>query len=161
MDAHVEFIFFAKLLSVSDVALATNTNGCPLVMKATLIEDWTKKSKACLKNSDKFSLFHRSICCCLYICCPSQDGEECPLLPLCLVLCCHRFHRVHHHCFRPWGMENPVLRPRSLDADIDCCPGYRWPGLPHKGPTDREGWTCGPDEDCGCGTGFHLSVYFL
>lgn len=108
-----------------------------------------------------FGFLYRSYRCCLYNGYPSQDWEECPLLPLCLVLRCHWIHRVHHHRIRPWGMENPILWSRSLDAHVDRCPRHCRPNLPYEGPADRKGRTRGPDEDCGCGAGVHLPVHIL
>lgn len=67
---------------------------------------------------------------------PSQDWEGRPLLPLRLVLRRHRLRRMRHHRIRPRGVEAAALRPRSLDADADCCSGHRWPDLPHQSPTD-------------------------
>ena len=162
-----EFSFWVDLSSkspqndpkCSDLNMVNLSNSYKFLIM--LVFNFHHSSDCCIHSISYFWFVLRSCWGRFYLRCPSQDREERPLLPLCLVLRCHRFHWVHHHCIRPWGMEDPVLWPRSLVADADCCPGYRWPELPHEGPADRESRTRGLGEDCRRGAGIPLPVHFL
>ena len=91
----------------------------------------------------------------------AQNGQECPLLPLGVVLRRHRPGRVPHRAHGAGAVGTAAVRPRPLDPHADRRAGHRRPELPHQGPADREGGPRGPHAHGGRAAGIRLPVHLL